>query len=83
MKTIFRNIESFRIWHDRLGHPGLSMMKRIINNSAGHDVSSFPNHEDFIGSACAKGRLIIRPSLLKIRDESPVFPQRIQCDNQL
>jgi peptide/histidine transporter 3/4 len=80
MKTIFRNTESFRIWHDRLGHPGLSMMRRIINNSAGHDVRSFPTPEDFICTACAKGKLITRPSLLKIRDESPVFLQRIQGD---
>jgi len=43
MKTIFRNAESFRMWHDRLGHPGLSMMRRIIKNSAGHGVNSFPN----------------------------------------
>jgi hypothetical protein len=78
MKAIFRNMESFRIWHDRLGHPRLSMMRRIINNFAGHDVSSFPNPEDFVCIACAKGKLITRPSLLKIRDESPVFLQRIQ-----
>ena len=38
MKTIFRNAESFRIWHDRLGHPGLSMMRRIIKNSDGHGI---------------------------------------------
>jgi hypothetical protein len=80
MKTIFRNTESFRIWHDRLGHPGLGMMRRIINNSAGHDVRGFPNPEDFVCTACAKGKLITRPSLLKIRDESPVFLQRIQGD---
>jgi peptide/histidine transporter 3/4 len=48
MKALFRNTESFQIWHDRLGHPGLSMMRRIINNFAGHDVSSFPNPEDFV-----------------------------------
>ena len=77
MKTIFRNAESFRIWHDRLGHPGLSMMRRIIKNSTGHGVNSFPNPEDFICTACAKGKLITRPSLLKIRDELPVFLQRI------
>jgi hypothetical protein len=80
MKTIFRNTESFRIWHDHLGHPGLIMMRRIINNSAGHDVRSFPNPEDFICTTYAKGKLITRPSLLKIRDESPVFLQRIQGD---
>jgi hypothetical protein len=80
MKTIFRNTESFRICHDRLGHPGLSMMRRIINNSAGHDVISFPNLEDFTCTACSMGKLITRPSLLKIRDESHVFMQRIQGD---
>ena len=79
-KIIFRNTESFQIWHDRLGHPGLSMMRRIIKNSAGHDVNGFPNPEDFICTACAKGKLITRPSLLKIRDESSVFLQRIQGD---
>jgi hypothetical protein len=31
-------------------------------------------------TACAKGKLITRPSILKIRDESPVFLQRIQGD---
>ena len=48
MKTIFRNLESFRIWHDRLGHPGLVMMRRIINNSAEHNIETkdFPNPED-------------------------------------
>ena len=80
MKTIFRNTESFRIWHEWLGHLGLSMMRRIINNSTGHDVNGFPNPEDFICAACAKGKLITRPSLLKIRDESPMFLQRIQGD---
>jgi hypothetical protein len=56
------------------------MMRRIINNSAGHDVRSFPNTEDFICTTCAKGKLITRPTLLKIRDESLVFLQGIQGD---
>ena len=48
------------------------MIRRIIKNSAGHGVNSFSNPEDFICTACAKGKLI--------RDESPVFLQRIQGD---
>nr|CAD39881.2 OSJNBb0067G11.4 [Oryza sativa Japonica Group]CAE05263.2 OSJNBb0115I09.25 [Oryza sativa Japonica Group] len=58
MKTIFRNPESFRVWHDRLGHLGFGMMRRIINNSASHNVETndFPNPEDFICPACAKGK---------------------------
>jgi hypothetical protein len=55
-------------------------MRRIINNSAGHDVRSFPNPEEFICTTCAKGKIITRPSLLKTRDESPVFLQKIQGD---
>jgi hypothetical protein len=68
MKTIFWNAELFQIWHDYLGHLGFNMMRRIINNSASHDVRSFPNPGDFICTACAKGKLITKPSLLKIRD---------------
>jgi hypothetical protein len=68
MKTIFRNIESFRTWHGRLGHPGLSMMRRIKNNFAGYDVRSFPNLADFICTACVQGKLITRPPLLMICD---------------
>jgi len=30
LKTIFRNPESYRVWHDRLGHPGLGMMRKIL-----------------------------------------------------
>ena len=46
MQMILRNNESYRIWHDRLGHPGLSMIKRITNNSNGHNLkkNDFPNH---------------------------------------
>ena len=36
-KTIFSNQESYRIWLDRLGHPGLNMMQRIVKNSNGHN----------------------------------------------
>jgi hypothetical protein len=74
------NIMTIAGWHDRLGHPRLSMMRRIIKNSTSHDVKCFPNPKDFIFTACAKGKLITRPSHLKIRDESPVFLQRIQVD---
>src|ERR1041385_8397190 len=35
LKTIFRNPESYRVWHDRLGHPGLGMMRRIIMPNPG------------------------------------------------
>ena len=82
MKTIFKNPESYRIWHDRLGHPGLGMMRRIISHSNGHNLKTkdFPNQEDFVCADCAKGKLILRPSYLKVKVESPVFLERIHGD---
>ena len=29
----FNDLKTFVLWHDRLGHPGSSMMRRIIENS--------------------------------------------------
>ncbi|BBH02520.1 Disease resistance protein CC-NBS-LRR class family [Prunus dulcis] len=29
---------AFELWHDRLGHPGSTMMRRIITNSKGHPL---------------------------------------------
>jgi len=49
MPTIFKNLESFKIWHERLGHPRLTMMRRIIATCAGHGIntSHFPKPKDF------------------------------------
>jgi hypothetical protein len=43
------------------------MMRKNINNYVDH--RDFPNPEDFICTTCAKGKLVTRLSLLKIRDE--------------
>jgi peptide/histidine transporter 3/4 len=32
----FSSHDNFVTWHDRLGHPGSIMMRKIINNSCGH-----------------------------------------------
>jgi hypothetical protein len=82
IQTILRNNESYRIWHDRLEHPGLSMIKRITNNLNDHNLkkNGFPNHEDFVCVACAKGKLITRPSILRVRDQSLSFLEKIQGD---
>src|SRR3954468_12328392 len=58
------------------------MMRRIIKGSVGHNIAAkdFPNPEDFMCTACAKGKLILRPSTWKVKDESPIFLQRIQGD---
>ena len=36
----FNDPKTFILWHDRLGHPGSSMMRRIIENSQGHELKT-------------------------------------------
>ena len=94
-QTIIRPIESYvvmnqkfcdlkfcMIWHEHLGHPELSMMHRIINNSFGHPLKNqkilMPN--DYNRVACSQGKLIIKPSVTKVEYESPAFLECIQGD---
>nr|CAE05047.2 OSJNBa0049H08.8 [Oryza sativa Japonica Group] len=80
--VIFENIDAFRTWHDQLGHPGIGMMRKIIGNSIGHHLitDKFLKSSDFVCTACATGKLILRPSYLKIRAEQLKFLERIQGD---
>ena len=78
----FTDENNFIVWHDRLGHPGSIMMRRIIKNSSGHSLKNqkiFLSNE-FSCAACSQGKLIIRPSPTKIRTEPLAFLQRIQGD---
>ena len=81
-KVIFQNVNAFQTWHDRLGHPGIGMMRKIISNSVGHTLSDakFLQSSDFMCTACATGKLILRPSYLKIHAEPLKFLKRIQGD---
>ena len=57
-------------------------MRNTINNLNGHNVNvkNFLNPDDFVCSTCVTDKLIIRPSLLKVKDEIPAFLKRIQGD---
>jgi hypothetical protein len=81
-KVIFQNVDPFKIWHDRLGHPDIGMMRKITGNSIGHNLptTNFPKSKDFICTECATGKLILRPSHLKIKVEPLKFLERIQRD---
>jgi hypothetical protein len=72
----------FMLWHDRLGHSGIIMMCRIIENSHGHPLKNqkilLPS--DYPCAACSQGKLIIKPSPSKVIVESPSFLQRIHGD---
>jgi len=57
-------------------------MRKIISNSLGHhmNTSKFPKPSDFVCTTCAIGKLILRPSYLKIKAEPLTFLERIQGD---
>ena len=75
----FNYPNTFVLWHDRLGHPGSSIMRRIIENSQGHE---FKNQNILLSYeypcvACSQGKLIVRPSHTKVKFESPIFLERV------
>ncbi|MFS7999224.1 putative RNA-directed DNA polymerase [Helianthus anomalus] len=75
--------ETFNLWHDRLGHPGSTMMKRIIENTHGHPLKyqKIPQSDKMpLCTSCSLGKLITRPSSLKVDKELPMFLERIQGD---
>ncbi|CAM9000605.1 unnamed protein product [Rhodiola kirilowii] len=74
--------ELFSLWHDRLGHPGETMIRRIIESSHGHplkDQKILPK-ADLTCTACSLGKFITRPFVTKVNAESPMFLERIQGD---
>jgi hypothetical protein len=58
------------------------MMRKIIENYAGHDLkdAKISKSNDFVCTSCAMGKLILRPSPLKIHAEPLRFLERIQGD---
>ena len=73
------NPDQFGLWYDRLGHPGATMMLRIIQNTKGHPLKDTRVllSKDYNCEACSQGKLIIKPSITKVDLESPLFLQRI------
>ena len=58
------------------------MMRRIIENSNGHPLKNkiVPLSKDFSCVACIQGKLITKPSPVKVAIECPKFLERIQGD---
>lgn len=79
--AIEARFKDYTIWHDRLGHPGSNMMRKLIQSSKGHTLKEnrvFPKHHTCI--ACSQGKLITRPSPVKVSKETLYFLERIQGD---
>ena len=82
MNQKFSYPKIFMLWHDRLGHPGSTMMCRIIENSHRHPLKNqkiLLSHKNLC-TACSQGKLVIKSSHSKVGFESPSFLQRIQGD---
>jgi hypothetical protein len=58
------------------------MMQKIFENCTGHDLrdTNFPKSNDFLCTSCDMGKLILRPSPLKIHAEPLRFLERIHGD---
>ena len=82
MNQKFNDSNAFLLWHERLGHPGISMMRRIVQNSNGHPLTNgqILVPDGYTCAACSKGKLIIRQSFTKVTFESLTFLERIQGD---
>ena len=78
----FNDSNAFLLWHERLGHHGISMKRCIVQNSNGHPLTSrqILVTDGYTCTACSKGKLIIRPSFTNVTFESPAFLERIQGD---
>ena len=78
----FNDPKTFVLWHDRLGHPRSLMMRRIIENSQGHELKNqkiLLSHE-YPCVACSQGKLIVMPSHTKVKFESPTVLERVHGD---
>ena len=78
----FTDSNTFVLWHGRLGHPGSIMMRRITENSSGHPLKNLKilTNDEFSCDACYQGKMITRPSPMKVSIESPAFLERIHGD---
>jgi hypothetical protein len=69
----------YKTWHDCLGHPEIGIMRKFIGNYIGHNLkeAKISKHIDFMFTACATGKLILRSSPLKIHIEPLKFLERV------
>jgi hypothetical protein len=78
-KLIFQNIDAFTTCHEHLEHLEVWTMRKIIGNSYSHNLNSAKFHKylNFMCTACATKKLILRQSPIKIKVEPLKFFERI------
>ena len=68
------------IWHRRLGHPGTTMMRKMIPILTGHDLCTSDAERVEECAACIQGKLIRQPSRWKLPTEMPAALYRLHGD---
>ncbi|KAM1645147.1 hypothetical protein ACFXTN_006338 [Malus domestica] len=70
--------DTLLLWHDRLGHHGRDMMRRILKSSHRHKLHPYVGLQPC--KAYSLGKLSTQPLYTKIIHDPPKFLQRIQRD---
>jgi len=66
------------LWRDRLGHPGLTMMCKIVESIHNHPLKCLKlTRENIPCEACSLGKLITKHSSSKIQTKSLAFLERM------
>ena len=68
------------IWHRRLGHPGTTMMQKMIPILTGHDLCTSDAERVEESTTCIQGKLIRQPSRWKLPTEMPTPLYRLHGD---
>ena len=68
------------LWHGRLGHPGATMLKRMIPILEGHPLCTHDAEHTGRCSACAQGKFSIKALQWKLPHELPPPLERLQGD---
>ena len=78
----FSNSPLIVLWHERLGHPGTSMLRRILHQYNGHSLTNghISSHNHYNCIVCTQGKFITRPFSLKVDSDPLQFLERIQGD---
>lgn len=68
------------LWHRRLGHPGVTVFRRMLPLTLGHNLSSSDAHKVHDCIACIQGKFSKKPSKWQLPSELPPPLYRIHGD---
>ena len=69
-----------KLWHGQLGHPGATILRRMIPLLEGHTLHSSDVEKIGACGACSQGKFSLRASKWRLRTELPPMLERLQGD---